>query len=42
MSLYKFVESFINENPDMQKLTREDNYNYNDFSKYFTSKVINK
>ena len=40
MSLYRFIESFIDENPDMVKLTIEVNHNYNDFSKYFTAKVL--
>ncbi len=39
MSLYRFIESFIDENPDMIKLAKEENYNYNDYSKYFNSKV---
>ena len=39
MSLYRFIESFIDENPDLNKLTQEENYNFNDYSKYFTAKV---
>jgi hypothetical protein len=34
MSLYNFIESFIEENPDMEKLRKEENYNYNDFINY--------
>jgi len=39
MSLYRFIDSFIDENPDMIKLTKDQNYNFNDFSEYFTAKV---
>lgn len=39
MSLYRFIESFIDENLDMVKLSKEENYNFTDYSKYFTSKV---
>lgn len=43
MSLYGFIESFINENPDIIKITKEENYNFNQLSDYFSSKVrINK
>jgi hypothetical protein len=34
MSLYNFIESFIEENPNMEKLQKDENYNYNEFIKY--------
>ena len=39
MSLYRFIESCIDENPDLLKITKEENYNFNDLSKYNNLKV---
>jgi hypothetical protein len=43
MSLYKFIESFIEENPDITKINMNNNLTYTEIYKYYESQVtINK